>query len=89
MLPDALQHVYEVRVRVHALQRAGREQSLNRADALGADFGQANVKKTESSSQGGLGSARIVGVKESVESAFRLDELRFCLDEVGFVSQLL
>ena len=37
MLPDALQHVHEIRVR--ALQRAGREQGLDRADAPGADLG--------------------------------------------------
>ena len=38
MLADALQDVDQIRVRVHAVQSAGREQALDYADALGAEL---------------------------------------------------
>ena len=38
MLADALKDIDQIGVRVHALQRAGREQALDHPDALGAEF---------------------------------------------------
>ena len=39
VLSDALQHVDQIGVRVRALQLAGREQTLDHADALGTQLG--------------------------------------------------
>lgn len=41
MLTDALQHIYQIRVGIDAVQLAGADQALDDADVLGAQFGPA------------------------------------------------